>query len=288
MPPFAPRARPRGRRPTAAPPRRSPLRDRVPGSRPDPPFAPRGRRAPLAGWIALLLLAFGGTAAAEWSIDLATGSAVKATTSLTVEQEGHPRTVIGAVRYETRPWNTFNSLTGLTENYYSLRVGYFFERDDLPPGAGFGVEGELLHDKIYYLAGDDPDGVVQHFELSDGVNYLLLNAALRHPLWPDDHLPRGRLQLLARAGAGAVITKPATTIRGLERGHDIQGTTSGYELSGVGVQLAGQAKLFHTPWLASSLELKATYAAPRSSIAGGWTRTPLWTLHLTFGVSFTP
>lgn len=257
---------------------------------PVPRRSPRSRALPLA----LLALLAAGSAAAEWTVDLATGSAWKAPTTLHLEQDGHPPTTIGGVVYETRPWNTFDSLLRLTENYYTLRVGYLFEGggfegDDAPRALpDFGLEVELLHDKIYYLRGEDPEGAVQHFELSDGVNYLTLNAVVRQPLWRDADFPRGRLQLLARAGAGPVIAKPATTIRGRERGHDIQGTTAGYEFSGLGLQLGAQAKWFATPWLASSLEVKGTYAAPRASIADGWSATPLWTVHVAFGVSIAP
>src|SRR5690606_10449742 len=99
------------------------------------------------------------------------------------------------VRYETRAWVPTTSLALLTQNYYDVRLGYFLE-----PAAeqrpGFGVELELLHDKIYYVSGDDPGGIVQIFELSDGINYLLLNGVLRYPFGVTEQFPHGRTQVL--------------------------------------------------------------------------------------------
>lgn len=62
-------------------------------------------------------------------------------------------------------------------------------------------------------SGDDPDDVVQDFELSDGVNDLLANGAPIVPVAPDAAHPDGRGQRVARLGVGPVITKPAATAR---------------------------------------------------------------------------
>lgn len=244
-------------------------------------------RPPLAPLVLVVLLAWFGSAAAQWSFELHTGSASTPPTTLHLSQEGHPDTTITGVRYETRPLNSFSSLVLLSENYYALRAGYltrFAPAED----TRFGVELELLHDKVYYQSGEDPDGVVQHFELTDGVNYLLLNASLVHALEPDASFPRGRAQVVGRVGAGPVITKPASTIRGEDLGHDIQGNWEGYELAGAGVQAAGQVRVFLTPWLVSSLEVKATYTDVTQRIAHGTSRTALPTVHINVGLGVMP
>lgn len=236
--------------------------------------------------VLLVLLAPDASAQSRWSIEIYTGTSFKAPTTLHNAQEGHPDVTIGNVRYETRPWSAFESLALLTMNYYSVRVGYVV--DDARDDVRFGVEAELLHDKAYYLSGDDPGGVVQHFELSDGINYLLLNGAATFPIAADDAHPSGRGQLVARAGVGPVVTKAAATIRGQEYGDDLQGRLYGYDLSGAGVAAGLQARWLIEPWLTLGVEAKASYAATRSRIANGSAGTSLPTVHVTFGVGFLP
>jgi hypothetical protein len=237
----------------------------------------------LAPTLLALLWACAGSAMAQWSVEIYTGSSATLPTTLELRQEGHPDTVITGVRYETRPWNHFESLALLTENYYMVRAGYLTPFSPLED-ARLGVELEVLHDKVYYRSGDDPEGVVQHFELSDGVVYVLANASLVHPVAPDDAFPRGRVQVVGRLGAGPMITKPASTVRGEGLGHDIHGTWTGYELAGFGGQAAAQVRVFLTPWLTTGMETKFTYADVTQRIAGGTSRTTLPTVHLTFGL----
>lgn len=195
--------------------------------------------------------------------------------------------VINDVRYETRAWVRGTTLALVTQNYYAARVGYYRmpARDRT---FDLGIELELLHDKAHYVSGDDPGKVVQHFELTDGINYLLLNGVARYPLSVAADYPNGRAQLLLRGGVGPVITAPASTIRGRGQGHDLHGTGRGYEFAGFGFQVAAQARQFIAPTLALSLEGKYTYSSPSQTIADGMSRTWLPTLHINFGVSFAP
>ena len=53
------------------------------------------------------------------------------------------------------------------------------------------------------------DTVVQHFDVTHGVNYLMLNGHLRHSFFPDgEAYPHGRVQLYGGGGLGPVIGHP--------------------------------------------------------------------------------
>ena len=233
-----------------------------------------------------LVLASSAVAQGRWSVELYTGTSFKAPTTLEIRQDGYPDVTIGDVRYETRPWLPFESLTLLTENYYVVRVGYRFA--SVRPDLRLGVEVELLHDKAYYVSGDDPDGVVQHFELTDGLNYLLLNGVAAVPFLAEEGYPDGRGQLVGRVGVGPVLTKPAATIRGQEYGHDLQGRLGGYDLSGPGFAAGVQARWFVEPWLTVGVEATVSYAVTVSRIANGHAATNVPTLHATFGFGVHP
>jgi hypothetical protein len=215
-------------------------------------------------------------ALAQWYGEVFIGNSFSHQTRLSISQDGFADRTIGKVDYETRPWITWSNIT---ENYYSVRVGYLLRPD-------IAIESEFLHDKVYYLRGDDPKQLIQHFELSDGINFWLFSAAYRYPLLADSDFPDGRVQLLGRAGLGPVITNPASTIRGKDLGHDLQGNWSGYHFSGIGGQLGVQGKYFWLPWLASSLEYKFTYTHFSTPIADGSASGPLAKHHLLLGINF--
>jgi hypothetical protein len=242
-------------------------------------------RTRLFSVLAILLLA--GSSQAGMTFDLHFGTSAKPPTTLEITQAGHADAVITGVHFETRPWEPFATLALITQNYYGFRIGHH-ARPASDHSFDLGIELELLHDKAYYVSGNDPEQVVQHFELSDGVNYLLLNGVARYPVDVGPGYPNGRTQLLVRAGAGPVITAPASTIRRQGHGHDLHGTGEAYEFAGFGYQLAAQARQFILPALALSLEGKYTYSSPSQSIANGRARTYLPTVHINVGLSFAP
>jgi hypothetical protein len=234
----------------------------------------------------LVFFAFLGYSNAQtWTFEIHTGTSLKAPSSLRIQQDGYPDAYIDDVRYETRPWVKFHSLAGLTENYYGIRIGYYPAPLSLETW-GVGYEIELLHDKAYYLSGNDPDGVVQHFELSDGLNQIMFNIAGRYPLLSTPEYPNGYLHLIARVGTGPVITGPASVIRGLHSGtRTHQGTEGFYWLAGVGMQASVQARLFISPYVALSTEIKGTVADTNNLIANGIASTTIYSVH--FNVGFT-
>lgn len=125
--------------------------------------------------------------------------------------------------------------------------------------------------------------------MSDGLNQVFVNLALRTPLWPDAEFPQGRLHLLVRAGAGPVVTAPASDVRGRVAGtRSHLGDEGFFWLAGPGAQLSLQGRYFVAPWLALSAEAKATAAVTRNLIADGFIdgafHRAQFNLGLTFGV----
>src|SRR5690554_3941431 len=83
------------------------------------------RKVSWFGLTALVLLTLG-VSHAQFSVDVHFGTSGKFVTTLDIRQAGFPDVTIRDVHYETRSWNPDTSLLQLTENYYSLRVGYMF------------------------------------------------------------------------------------------------------------------------------------------------------------------
>jgi hypothetical protein len=216
---------------------------------------------------------------AEFTIDVYTGTSFYQPSWLEISQEGYETVVVDGVQYRTNPWSDFPNITG---NYFGVRYGYFPERS-----ARFGIELEHLHSKAIYTSGNDPEGIVQHFEVTDGMNFVMVNGVFR---LADDFsatYPFGADQLLFRVGVGPTISKPASTIRGQADGYENTGVLlKGYALAGVGGQVAMQYKRFVLPWLAYSFEYKFTYTHATVPIAEGSVVTPLAAGHVVFGLSF--
>jgi hypothetical protein len=216
---------------------------------------------------------------AEITIDVYTGTSFYYPSQLEIHQEGYETVVVDGVQYRTDPWSDFPNVTG---NYFGVRYGYFPERS-----SRFGIELEHLHSKAIYTSGNDPEGIVQHFEVTDGMNFIMVNGVFR---LTDDFsaaYPFGAEQLLFRVGIGPTISKPASTIRGQADGYENTAVLlKGYALAGVGGQVAMQYKRFVLPWLAYSFEYKFTYTHATVPIAEGSVVTPLAAGHVVFGVSF--
>jgi hypothetical protein len=237
----------------------------------------------ICSFLVLTRFLFGYADAQEWTLEFHTGTSLKAPSSLTIQQAGHQDTRIENVNYETRPWINFDSLAGLTENYYGFRLGFYPERAKLE-GWGVGYEVEFLHDKAYYVSGDDSEGIVQHFELSDGLNYFFVNLAARYPLLVTPQFPEGQVHFILRGGMGPVVTAPTSIIRGLESGtRTHQGTEVFYSLAGLGLQASAQVRFFIVPQFALSGEVKATMADTTNGIANGTASTTIIGLHVNIG-----
>ncbi len=226
-------------------------------------------------WLCFLL-ACASAHAGSWSFEVSTGTSAKLPNTLSVVQEGFEDTPIEHVVWETRPWLPLHSFLDLAESYYAFRVSY------RPPASLLGYELEFLHDKAYYVSGDDPDGIVQHFELSDGHNVFFGN--LTYTLDLD-----ARAELVFRAGAGPAITNPATIVRGRELGTRSEiDPGSRYYVTGVGAQLGVQGLYFLTDWLALSSETRYVFSWVKVPINGGDATATFNSVHVDFGLTFRP
>lgn len=236
--------------------------------------------------LVLVLTTLGHAFAEDFTFEVHTGNSAHAPNTLIVHQAGHDPVSITGATYTTRPFLPVDSLIGLTEDYYSLRVGYFAQ--DASQGEwDFGVELEFLHDKAYYEGGDDPDKVVRYFELSDGLNQLMLNVVARFPLLADETVPGGRLHLVGRAGIGPAITAPASVVRGLQSGtRTHMAPEVFYVMAGPSAQASAQVRYYVTPSFALSIEGKATIAHTRNTIAEGYASATFHGLHWNVGVTF--
>lgn len=171
--------------------------------------------------------------------------------------------------------------------YYGGRGGYFFSRY-------LGVEAEYIHLKVFarvdrpgMASGVDrgtpistelPLGnIVQRFSISHGVNLLMANAALRHPVGASTDQSRPRLLLNLRAGLGVTIPHPETQINGVADEH--------YQVGSMVFQLAPGAELRlwdRVYWLA---DYKYTHTRQRVDIFSGTAETLLNSHHGVTGIS---
>lgn len=222
-------------------------------------------------------------AAATWTVELHTGSSAHAPNTLTVSQAGYPTVRVPDARYETRPFVRVRSLADLTANYYAVRVGYFPAGHSVG-GWSAGAEVELLHDRAIFVGGDDPDGIVERFELTNGLNHVFVNRVIRYAAYPDERHPDGRVEWLLRVGAGPVITSPKALVRGRSTGFG-DATEAFYWLAGVGAQVAAQGRYYLTPHVALSAEIKGTTAQTHNRIAGGGVSAPMHGVQFNVGVS---
>jgi len=230
-------------------------------------------RGLIAVWVAALAWAASAPAAhgaVFRDIAFYTGGSITAPTSVVIDQEGHGTTTIQDVRFLNKPF--------VPPPYYGVRV-----RWDWPSPMSrldrVGTEFEFVHFKIYYESGDDPDGVIQRFDATDGLNLFYVNAV------GSVGLQEGFL-LSGRVGVGPVVSHPETEIRNQKKGSD--GDWRGYEYSGITWQ-AGVALEKSLAWPARGsrafLEYKFTAADPKIGIAGGSATTSVRAHHFVVGWS---
>jgi len=219
-------------------------------------------------------------ASAEWTLGAFLGGARTQTTSLTVTQPAQATDVrLSPVHYRSESFEP--------PFYYAYRVGAF------PGSRSFGIEGEFIHLKVIadtsratsaegIIGGHPSSGprvlssVVERFAISHGVNLLLVNAVIRRTAAIAREGDAPRWILTGRAGAGASISHPESTIGGLSLERYEWGSFSLQGTAGVEVRIA--KRLF----LAG--EYKLTHTAQHVSIASGSARTPLTTHHFVAGM----
>jgi hypothetical protein len=219
-------------------------------------------------------------ASAEWTFAAFLGGARTQSTSLTVTQPSEGTSVaLSPVDYRSESFEP--------PYYYAYRVGVF------PGSRSFGIEGEFIHLKVIAdtsrttnadgtIAGQPVSGsralssVVERFSISHGVNLLLVNAVFRRTAAIAREGDAPRWILTGRAGVGASIPHPESTIGGL--------TLERYEWGSVSLQGAAGVEVRIARRLFVAGEYKLTRTTQDVSIAGGSARTPLTTHHLVGGL----
>jgi len=205
-------------------------------------------------FICLTILAiFPAIAAADWNIQLFTGSSHSFDSPLKIEQDGEEDIDIIA-EWETRAWST-------QAPYYMLRIGKW--TDD------HAWEFESLHQKLY-LSNKPKD--VQKFAISHGYNYNMLNYAL------------SKYGFIYRIGGGFVMTHPETIVRDKQKEDD--GGLNGFYISGAGGQVAVEKRYAITEKLSFSMELKFTAAYAEIPIADGTATVPNYAAHGLIGIGY--
>jgi hypothetical protein len=182
------------------------------------------------------------------------------------------------VRFEGRSWKS--------PQYYGIRFGR-----TLGATHRFGLEIEWMHakaysqtDRQYEVTGNagrfaaliqppaQMNALVSQYAMSHGLNYLVVNLAMRAPLRDTP------VALVARAGAGPMFPHAESTVNGETREQ--------YEYAGLGVHAAAGVDLRLYRGLSALIEYKFTLGRPEITIVGGTGRMTAVTHHLAIGVAF--
>ena len=172
--------------------------------------------------------------------------------------------------------------------YLGARLGHFFGK-----ARKFGLEFDIIHLKVigdtarqYATSGQIagvavPSGTsstmsdnVQLFQITHGLNFLLVNLVWRQPLG-SGHMPR--FALWGRVGAGPTMPHPETTVltQHLEE----------YEVRGAGGGASIGFDCLLIPHFSAFTEYRVTYARPSVDVVGGMGRTTALSHEWNFGLS---
>jgi hypothetical protein len=195
----------------------------------------------------LLILSLVSHAEATWTLQLATGAAYNFPTTLKIEEPGEENLSFTA-HYTT---HTFRSAP-----YYSVRIGRWQNNT--------AWEVELTHHKLYLT--NLPPGI-QQFNISNGYSMLMLNRAWQYRAFN------------LRAGGGALIAFPITTIQGVH-------TSGGYRLSGVAGQGSVEKRFYLGQNLFFAAEAKLTAAYASVDLKNAKAKIPNVALHGLAGLGY--
>ena len=189
--------------------------------------------------LSLLATLFVIRAAAEPYFAVYAGAAKTHASDVTIEQPAR-RFTFRQVPFRGRSFES--------PQYYGYRAGVFLNRH-------FGLEAEFIHLKIYAEVDEVPDmrQQVQHFEVSHGLNLVLINAVARRSIGP--------IIATARVGAGPTVPRPEVTVFGQSGGE--------YQLGPIATQAAGGLQLRLWRGLYALTEYKYTYTPSAFDVPGG-------------------
>jgi len=136
--------------------------------------------------------------------------------------------------------------------------------------AVYGVEG--TSGSAVFPPGAPMRTIVDRYSMTHGLNFLVGNVVLRHPL------NSGRAAFVGRVGAGSTIPHTETTVLG--------GSVDKYEWGGFGFHAAAGLDVQLKGRLSFVGEYKFTHASPEISVAGGTGHTSASSHHVAFGLAF--
>jgi Outer membrane protein beta-barrel domain len=220
----------------------------------------------MKGWIRAALVAavalVPASASADWMIGGYFGASWTAPTTLTLTREGSSPITLSDIHFRSRSFES--------PPYYGYRVSWYPSSTSRA-----GLEAELTHLKVYApdaLAIVTPNGefiAIERFSISHGLNLLLGNLVLRHPV-------SGRWRLTARLGAGVAIPHGESRIAGVDQEQ--------YEISGLALQGAAGPEFRLSKRIRAFAEYKLTTAAPTVSVDRGNIKGRYTSQHLAAGL----
>jgi hypothetical protein len=188
----------------------------------------------------------------QWSFEAFAGTAVSANSPLTIHQDGYPALKLDA-QWDTRPFKP--------TIYYAVRIARWW--------GSTGVFLDNLHHKLYLA---NPTVEVRRFEVTYGYNLLAVGAAFR----------RGDWSLIA--GAGPILTNPASVIRGRRLFHSGGFFGTGYHLDGVHLQTGVNRRLHVADAVFLSADLRLSAGWAEVDIANGKAEVPNYAVHFLCGL----
>ena len=201
-----------------------------------------------------LLLVLPAPLRAQWAVEAFLGTAISATSNLTIRQAGEPDLSFMA-HYATNPFKSSSA------PYYGLRVSRWWGR--------WGGFFDDLHHKLY-LTNNPPE--VETFEVTYGYNLFSLGVGYRVDQWS------------FLAGAGPVITNPTSSIRGEFKSHDGGILGTGYYVDGVQLQLGVNRQVRVAGLLFLSADVRGSIGWARVPVAHGDADVPNYAVHFLLGV----
>ena len=188
---------------------------------------------------------------ADWTFAAYVGNAWTAFGEMTVERAGSPTARLAAT-YSSKSWEA--------PLYWGARGGR-----TIAPDGRWSVELELIHLKVYAR----PNSIVQRFQLSHGLNFILINLAFVQRI-------NGRLAIAARGGVGPTRPHVEATIGGVSRDE--------YAWGRIGMQAAVGVTVALTRHVFALGEVKQTFTRQRLAVGSANTNASFRTTHVVGGI----
>jgi hypothetical protein len=211
---------------------------------------------------------------AQWTFAGYLGDAWTSSSTMTVDgPAAGTSTRIADVEYETKSWSR--------PLYWGVRAGRAVSRDER-----WSLELEYMHLKVFAIpqqvvhvqgtidgravdAREPFQSIVERYQISHGVNLLMINVAYERRINP-------RLTLTGRTGLGPTLPHAELTIGGVSRDE--------YTWGRIGAQAGAGVDWSVTGYLFITGELKYTFNSQRLAVGSAMTDARFGTTHLIAGV----